>query len=103
MQIKPIMILIILGYTMLIKPDPADEEITSCLRNAYGLNVGEISFLPLGADLNTAVYRVTTSSKKDYFDNKKKKKYYAFDPRKPYVAFEPSRLMALSTSLFPVN
>lgn len=52
---------------MLIKPDLKDEAIVKCLRDAYGLNVHKISFLPLGADLNTAVYRVTTSSKVDYF------------------------------------
>jgi len=53
--------------TMLIKPDFADEEITQCLRNAYGLEVKSIAFLPIGADFNTAVYRVTTRSQTDYF------------------------------------
>lgn len=52
---------------MLIKPDLAEEEIVRCLRDAYGLNVDQITFLPLGADLNTAVYRVTTSDTTDYF------------------------------------
>jgi spectinomycin phosphotransferase len=52
---------------MLTKPDLADEEIVRCLRDAYGLNVEEISFLPLGADLNTAVYRITASGRVDYF------------------------------------
>lgn len=52
---------------MLIKPDLADQEIVRCLRDAYGLNVGTISFLPIGADFNTAVYRVTTSNGADYF------------------------------------
>ena len=62
------MILIILGYpTMLIRPDLADEEIVRCLRDAYGLNVDKISFLPLGADLNTVIYCITTSSQTDYF------------------------------------
>ena len=46
-----------------------EEEIVRCLRDAYGLNVAKISFLSLGADLNTTVYRVTTSSKADYFLN----------------------------------
>ncbi len=45
-----------------------DEEIISCLRDEHGLDVEVISFLPLlGADFNTAVYRVTTSDKTDYF------------------------------------
>jgi spectinomycin phosphotransferase len=52
---------------MLIKPDLTDEKIVRCLWDTYGLNVDNISFLPLGADLNTAVYLVTTSSKADYF------------------------------------
>lgn len=52
---------------MLTKPDLKDEAIIQCLQDAYGLNVKKISFLPLGADLNTAVYRIMTSSKVDYF------------------------------------
>ncbi|EHL32623.1 phosphotransferase enzyme family protein [Legionella drancourtii] len=52
---------------MLIKPDLKDEEIVKCLHTAYGLHVKRILFLPLGADLNTAVYRVTTNSGMDYF------------------------------------
>ena len=52
---------------MLIKPDLPDEEIIRCLQNAYGLEVKSISFLPIGADFNTVVYRVTASNQKDYF------------------------------------
>ncbi len=52
---------------MLIKPDLKDEEIIACLRDAYGLAVIKITFLPLGADFNTAIYQVTTSSQVDYF------------------------------------
>jgi spectinomycin phosphotransferase len=52
---------------MLIKPDLKDETITECFKDAYGLDVAAISFLPLGADFNTAVYRITTSSQVDYF------------------------------------
>jgi spectinomycin phosphotransferase len=52
---------------MLIKPDLKDEKIIACLRDAYGLTVEKIAFLPLGADFNTAVYRVTTSNQMDYF------------------------------------
>lgn len=43
---------------MLIKPDLANAEIVTCLQSAYGLDVDKINFLPLGADFNTAVYRV---------------------------------------------
>jgi spectinomycin phosphotransferase len=52
---------------MLIKPDFKDEILIRCLEDAYELNVKEIFFLPLGADFNTSVYRVITSSKTDYF------------------------------------
>ena len=52
---------------MLTKPNLADEEIAECLRDAYGLNVNKISFLPIGADPNAAVYRITTSDSTDYF------------------------------------
>jgi spectinomycin phosphotransferase len=52
---------------MLIKPDLKDEEIVRCLRDAYGLTIETVAFLPLGADFNTAVYRVTTSNQMDYF------------------------------------
>lgn len=52
---------------MLVKPDLKDEEIVGCIQNEYGLKVDKISFLPLGADLNTAVYRVTTNNAMGYF------------------------------------
>lgn len=52
---------------MFIKPDLKDEKIIICLRDAYALAVEKIAFLPLGADFNTAVYRVTTSNGEDYF------------------------------------
>ena len=45
---------------MLEKPDIRDENIIACLLNEYGLLVVQVIFLPLGADLNTAVYRVVT-------------------------------------------
>ena len=52
---------------MLIEPDVKDEEIIACLRDAYGIDIATVSFLPLGADFNTAVYRVTTNNGSDYF------------------------------------
>jgi spectinomycin phosphotransferase len=45
---------------MLEKPDIKDEKIINCLKQEYGLPVTSITFLPLGADLNTAVYCATT-------------------------------------------
>ena len=52
---------------MLIKPDLKDEKIIFCLQDAYGLTIEKIAFLPLGADFNTAVYRVTAGNQTDYF------------------------------------
>lgn len=52
---------------MLIKPDLKDEKIIVCLRDAYGLTVDKVTFLPLGADFNTAVYRVIATNGEDYF------------------------------------
>jgi spectinomycin phosphotransferase len=52
---------------MLIKPNLTDEKIITCLRDAYGLTIEKVVFLPLGADFNTAVYRITTNNGSDYF------------------------------------
>ena len=42
---------------MLEKPDLPDERLINCLLREFGLSVSSASFLPLGADVNTAVYR----------------------------------------------
>ena len=52
---------------MLEKPDLQDEKIITCLQNEYRLNVAQVTFLPLGADLNTAVYRVVADDETPYF------------------------------------
>jgi spectinomycin phosphotransferase len=52
---------------MLEKPDIEGEKIISCLKREYGLPVTDITFLPLGADLNTAVYRAITPNQTPYF------------------------------------
>jgi len=52
---------------MLEKPDFPDEKIIACLQAEYGLRVAAIAFLPLGADLNTAVYRITNDDGTAYF------------------------------------
>lgn len=51
---------------MLEKPLIGDEEIIACVEAAFGLVVDRLEFLPLGADVNTAVYRLT-STQKPYF------------------------------------
>ena len=45
---------------MLKKPDLQEDVILSRLQSAYGKFCTELTFLPLGADLGTAVYRVAT-------------------------------------------
>ncbi len=52
---------------MLEKPGLQDEKIVTCLRADYGLSVAQATFLPLGADENTAVYRVVTADQTPYF------------------------------------
>lgn len=43
---------------MLEKPQLSDSKIISVLRTEYGLDRAQLTFLPLGADPNAAVYRV---------------------------------------------
>ncbi|MBE3038771.1 MAG: aminoglycoside phosphotransferase family protein [Chloroflexi bacterium] len=52
---------------MLEKPDLQNQLITARLRDEYGLQVAQLTFLPLGADVNTAVYRVVTDDETAYF------------------------------------
>lgn len=52
---------------MLEKPDLDDKRIVASLERHFGVRVASISFLPLGADLNTAVYHAATAGRKRYF------------------------------------
>ena len=52
---------------MLEKPNISDVLIISRLEAEYDLRVAELAFLPLGADENTAVYRVLTEAETTYF------------------------------------
>ena len=52
---------------MLEPPNVQDEQIVACLREQYGLSIVEVEFLPLGADANTAVYRVVAADQTPYF------------------------------------
>jgi len=52
---------------MLTKPDIADEVIISRLQEEYNLHVATLTFLPIGADLRTAVYRVLAEDGTIYF------------------------------------
>ena len=52
---------------MLTKPDIPDELIISHLQAEYSLHVSSVTFLPLGADMGSAVYRVVTDDRTVYF------------------------------------
>jgi spectinomycin phosphotransferase len=52
---------------MLEPPEIPIEDIVTMLRGTYGLQAKRVEFLPLGADVNTAVYRVTGSDTTPYF------------------------------------
>jgi len=52
---------------MLDKPDIQDGLIIAALRDAFGLEVTQLTFLPLGADFDTAVYRVVAAGGVAYF------------------------------------
>jgi len=52
---------------MLEKPDLDDQDIIDCLRDSYALPVTQVTFLPLGADSNTAVYRAVSDDGTPYF------------------------------------
>jgi spectinomycin phosphotransferase len=52
---------------MLEPPDLLTETIAACLQEAYGVHAREIAFLPLGADSQSAVYRISASGGLAYF------------------------------------
>ncbi len=52
---------------VLHKPDLPDETLAAALRAEYALGAIEITFLPLGADWNTAVYRVIAADGRTNF------------------------------------
>jgi len=52
---------------MLEKPDLQDEKIITCVQDEYALHPSQVTFLPLGADLNTAVYRLVAEDGTSYF------------------------------------
>ena len=52
---------------MLERPNLQDARIIACLQEDYGVDVVQLAFLPLGADMNTAVYRVVAEDETPYF------------------------------------
>ncbi|MBI5035399.1 MAG: phosphotransferase [Chloroflexi bacterium] len=45
----------------------SDEKIIACLRDDFRLNITRLVFLPIGADVNTAVYRAIADDESAYF------------------------------------
>jgi len=56
-----------ISFNMLEHPALQDIQIIHSLRNYYGLNAVQVTFFPLGADPNTAVYRIAAEDGKAYF------------------------------------
>jgi spectinomycin phosphotransferase len=52
---------------MLEKPNLDDTRLIAQLSEEYGLRAADLSFLPLGADTGTAVYRVVADDARAYF------------------------------------
>lgn len=52
---------------MLEKPDLQEHRLVTCLQNEFAVDVAQLTFLPLGADQNTAVYRVVAGDETSYF------------------------------------
>jgi len=52
---------------MLERPEIRDDQIAACVQRDYGLRVSQVAFLPLGADRNTAVFRVIAGDETSYF------------------------------------
>lgn len=52
---------------MLEKPNIPDELIISRLQEEYNLHVAQLTFLPIGADMGTVVYRVVADDRAIYF------------------------------------
>jgi spectinomycin phosphotransferase len=52
---------------MLTQPDLAADSIIACLHEQYEIDVSRVTFLPLGADINAAVYRIDADDGAPYF------------------------------------
>ncbi len=52
---------------MLTPPDLTERTIIACIHDAYALDIIDVTFLPIGADINSAVYRLNTEDGTPYF------------------------------------
>jgi spectinomycin phosphotransferase len=44
---------------MLTRPEITDDRVIACLCDDFGLRIAKVTFLPIGADVNSAAFRVT--------------------------------------------
>jgi len=51
---------------MLTPPDLANDIIIACVRDTFGLPIAHATFLPVGADVHSAVYRLVTADGTSY-------------------------------------
>jgi spectinomycin phosphotransferase len=52
---------------MIEKQYLSDQHIIDCLNTNYGIKVATLKFLPLGADINSSVYKAETHDQSSYF------------------------------------
>ena len=52
---------------MLEKPNLPDEDLIGCLQADFGLDIIDATFLPIGADVDSAVYRAEATDGTPYF------------------------------------
>jgi len=52
---------------MLTPPDIAPDAVQACLAETYGLQAARAEFLPLGADVDSAAFRIEASDGRAYF------------------------------------
>ena len=52
---------------MLERPDLDEQSLAACLDDAFGVRARALTFLPLGADMGTAVYRAEATDGHSYF------------------------------------
>jgi spectinomycin phosphotransferase len=73
---------------MLEPPDLKKEEIINGLKEHFGVDVVQCDFLPLGADVNTAVFRVAAVNRAVYFLKLRKGEFNEIVVRVPHFLYE---------------
>ena len=87
---------------MIEKPDIPESFIVECLQEEYCLQVTGLSFLPIGADVNTAVFRVVAVDQTVSFLKLRKGDFNEIAVRVPYFLYE-SGISAIIAPILPRN